>query len=90
MTCSIWHKFDYNKSCVFELDKIPMYHDQLTFNTIFCCIFYSLFLTFMYFLIFLSFPYAVSQQDSVAGHGTYVEYVDSGLYATTAQGQSQM
>lgn len=44
----------------------------------------------MYFLIFLSFPYAVSQQDSVAGHGTYVEYVDSGLYATTAQGQSQM
>lgn len=34
--------------------------------------------------------FTVSQQDNVAGHGTYVEYVDSGLYATSAQGQSQM
>lgn len=33
---------------------------------------------------------AVSQQENVSGHGTYVEYVDSGLYATSAQGQSQM
>ncbi|XP_055324351.1 uncharacterized protein LOC129578961 [Sitodiplosis mosellana] len=32
----------------------------------------------------------VSQQENVTGHGTYVEYVDSGLYATSAQGQSQM
>lgn len=33
---------------------------------------------------------SVSQQENVSGHGTYVEYVDSGLYATAAQGQSQM
>lgn len=50
-----------------------------------------LFLTFVVFVtqqLFVSF--IVSPQDNVAGHGTYVEYVDSGLYATTAQGQSQM
>lgn len=36
------------------------------------------------------FLFAVSQQDNGTGHGTYVEYVDSGIYATSAQGQSQM
>lgn len=36
------------------------------------------------------FKFLVSQQENVSAHGTYVEYVDSGLYATTAQGQSQM
>lgn len=39
---------------------------------------------------FFSFLFLVSQQENVTGHGTYVEYVDSGLYATTAQGQAQM
>ncbi|XP_031634493.1 DNA-binding protein RFX2 isoform X1 [Contarinia nasturtii] len=32
----------------------------------------------------------VSQQENVTGHGTYVEYVDSGLYATSTQSQTQM
>lgn len=50
--------------------------------------FFALFDCVFFFFSFRKF--AVSQQDNVAGHGTYVEYVDSGLYATSAQGQSQM
>lgn len=42
------------------------------------------------FLLIYVLEILVSQQENVGGHGTYVEYVDSGLYATTAQGQSQM
>lgn len=49
-------------------------------------------IAFIYdFIIFLfANLFSVSQQENVTGHGTYVEYVDSGLYATTAQGQAQM
>lgn len=47
-------------------------------------------MSFLYFLFFRVLEILVSQQENVGGHGTYVEYVDSGLYATTAQGQSQM
>lgn len=50
-------------------------------------------MNFRYFLhicFFFGVETLVSQQENVGGHGTYVEYVDSGLYATTAQGQSQM
>lgn len=52
------------------------------------CAFIDSFFLLKVLIVFLYFT--VSQQDSVAGHGTYVEYVDSGLYATAAQGQSQM
>lgn len=44
----------------------------------------------IYRIVFIFLFLIVSQQENVAGHGTYVEYVDSGIYATTAQGQAQM